>query len=210
MNRSNGVHHRPMPVRPGRWGAKHGRRVRDIAATNRSAAPASRPRLSDKSRHWRDAGRGDLPIVLGHDHNAKRLDTTTTPAKIGSNFGCHRAGRCLLLQALHHGIRPPSAQHSLDLALIKAFVRDHHQRHAVTKPLALVAGVVGWHLIGYGDDYRQVCGLLVVIAADARRLVSFPNRMLILQAAACVALGWSGAHPVNSGLGVRARHDHAA
>ena len=81
---------------------------------------------SDDQGHRLDHGRGDLPLVLGHDHDPQRLDTSAAPSEIGSIFGCHRHGGFLLLQALQHDIRPSSAQHSLDLALIHALMRDHH------------------------------------------------------------------------------------
>jgi hypothetical protein len=65
--------------------------------------------------------------MLWHNHNPKRLDTPTAPAKIGSIAGRHRHGWFLTFQALRHGIRPASAQHSLDLAPIHALVGDQNQ-----------------------------------------------------------------------------------
>jgi hypothetical protein len=59
-----------------------------------------RPPRSDDHGYRLDR-RCDAPqIVLGHDHNARRLDTPTAPSEIGSIFGCHRHGRFLVLQAL--------------------------------------------------------------------------------------------------------------
>jgi hypothetical protein len=69
--------------------------------------------------------------VLGHDYGPQRLDTTTTPAKIGSIAGRHRHGWLLLLQTLDHDIRPSTARHILNLPPIHALVQDQHQRHAV-------------------------------------------------------------------------------
>ena len=95
----------------------------------------ARRRLDDsashKNRHRLDRRRNDLPIVLRHDNDPHRLDTATAPAKISSIFGCHRPGRNLLLQTLDHDFRPASAQHSLNLALIHAIMRDQHQRGAI-------------------------------------------------------------------------------
>ena len=59
-----------------------------------------------------------VPIVLGHDHDPQRFDTSAAPTEIGSIFGCHRHGWLLLLQLLHRDIRPSSAQHILHLAPI--------------------------------------------------------------------------------------------
>ena len=56
--------------------------------------------------------------VLGHDHNAKRLDATATPSEIGSIFGGHRHSRCLLIQVLNQDFRPSTAQHIEYIALI--------------------------------------------------------------------------------------------
>jgi hypothetical protein len=70
--------------------------------------------------------------VLGHDHNAKRLGTSVAPSEIDGVTGQHCYGWLLLLQLLHHDIRPSTAQHSLDLVPIHAIVGDHHQRRVIT------------------------------------------------------------------------------
>ena len=94
--------------------------------------PSVGGRPSDKNRHRFDDGRGDrLPVVLGHDDDPQRLDTSAAPSEIGSIFGCHRPGRVLVCKILHHCIRPPRAQHSLDLVPIHTTVRDHHHHPAV-------------------------------------------------------------------------------
>jgi hypothetical protein len=81
--------------------------------------------------HRFDRWRGDLPIVLGHDHNPQRLDTSAASSEISSIAGLHRHGWLFLLQGLHHDIRPSTAQHIQHLAPIHAIMRDHHQRDAV-------------------------------------------------------------------------------
>jgi hypothetical protein len=62
---------------------------------------------SHKNRHRIEDGRGGrLLILLGHDHDPQRLDTSAASSEFGSIFGCHRHGWLLLLQLLHHDIRP--------------------------------------------------------------------------------------------------------
>jgi hypothetical protein len=91
-----------------------------------------RPRPSDDHGHRLDLWRGDLSIMLGHDHKPQRLDTSAAPAKVGSIFGCHRHDWLLLLQALHQDIRPSLAQDIQHLTPLDILVRYHHHRHVVT------------------------------------------------------------------------------
>jgi hypothetical protein len=74
---------------------------------------------------------GQLPVVLGHDRNAQRFNSSAALTQSGSIFGCHRHGWLLLLQRLHRDIRPSSAQHILHPPPIDSLMRDHHQRGAV-------------------------------------------------------------------------------
>jgi hypothetical protein len=80
-------------------------------------------------------------IVLGHDHDPQRLDTTTRPTKIGGVAGHHRHGWLLLLKLLQCDIRPSTAQHIHHLALINAIVRHKYQRHVVAARYAGAAHV---------------------------------------------------------------------
>jgi hypothetical protein len=72
-----------------------------------------------------------LPILLGHDHDPQWLRTSAASPEISSIIGCHRPGRLLMLQAFHHKVWPPMAQHVLHLPAIDSLVRDHHC-HVVT------------------------------------------------------------------------------
>jgi hypothetical protein len=66
-----------------------------------------RPPRSDDHGHQFHDGRGDrLLVVLRHDHDPQRLDTSAAPSEIGSIIGRHRPGRFLTVQALHQDIRP--------------------------------------------------------------------------------------------------------
>jgi hypothetical protein len=92
--------------------------------------------LDDSALHQNrfrlDRRRDDLPIGLGHDHNAHRHDTPPVPSEIGGVTGHYRHSRFLLLQAVNHDFRPSTAQHIEYIALINAIVRHHYQRGAVT------------------------------------------------------------------------------
>jgi hypothetical protein len=91
-----------------------------------------RPRPSDDNWHRCDDRRGDRPIVLGHDDDPQRLDTSAASSEIGGVGGRHRPGRLLVLQLLHHHIRPAMAQHILHLPPIDSLVCDHHQCRVIT------------------------------------------------------------------------------
>ena len=81
VNRSDRCDH---PDRPGQdsrsgWSAWTG---------GRDASPPSRRRPQTRTGIGSKDGRGDrLPIVLRHDHDPQRLDTSAAPAKIGSIIG---------------------------------------------------------------------------------------------------------------------------
>jgi hypothetical protein len=63
--------------------------------------------------------------VLRHDDDTQWLDTSAAISNVGGVAGQHRHGWLLLLQGLHHDIRPASAQHILDLVPIDAIVGDY-------------------------------------------------------------------------------------
>jgi DNA-binding transcriptional regulator YiaG len=101
---------------PGRKLGRPGSRC----SSDESTGSTSRPRLSDKNRHWLDAGRGDLPIVLGHDHDPQRFNTSAVPSEIGSIAGQHRHGWLPLLQLLQCDIRPSTPGRSfVDLPMVE-------------------------------------------------------------------------------------------
>jgi hypothetical protein len=100
-----------------------------------------RPQRSDDHGHRLDLWCGDLSIILGHDHNAHRLDAATAPAKISSIAGQHCHGGLLLLQLLQCDIRPSTAQHVLRLPAIDSLMRDHHQCRVITASHASAAHV---------------------------------------------------------------------
>jgi hypothetical protein len=88
--------------------------------------------LSEDDWHRLDDGCGDLPIMLGHDHDPQWLDTATAPSEIGSIFGCHHPGRLLVLQALHQDIRPSLAQYIQHFTPLDILVRYQHHCRAIT------------------------------------------------------------------------------
>ena len=71
------------------------------------------------------------PVLLGQDHDTKRLHAPAAPSEIGSVASRHRHGGLLGLQVLHHDIRPSWAQRINHFATVDAIMRNHHQSRVI-------------------------------------------------------------------------------